>query len=280
MRHLLWVMGTDQNCRMWKKSILHLCAAHQAIAIFVKVEISIVSWCFRAPWGFKAIFGAWAPFQSDAVTDQGPSVHLRFCFWGFAWRTMTRWTHNSFQTMATHTALKLELAALLFDIWKFGLSRAFIIEDKFSCDGKENCPLETLPGNCTLCSWDMFLTHCTTTFQLCIMQLLLALMSYKVHILILFLETGCSGMQSFGLLWGVRWSRGALCTLVLCWIPGSKPKQGSGLQLWISKVKERVASGVKFGFWLGIMSPKCLWVWYPAWYKDLGDKSSYLKSTN
>lgn len=178
------------------------------------------------------------------MTDQGPSVHLvRFCFWGFAQGAMTRWPHKSFQTMANHAAFKqritLELAAPLFDIWKFGLSRAFITKDKFSCDGKESCPLETLPGNCTLCGWDIFLTHCTTTFQLCIMQLLLALMSYKAHILILFLETGCPGMHSFGLIEGVRWSRGALCTLVLCWISGSKPRQGSGLQLWISKVKKK-----------------------------------------
>lgn len=133
MRQLLWVMGTDQSCRIWKKSILHLCAAHQAIAIFVKVKISIVSQCFRAPWGFEAILDAWAPFQLDAMTDQGPSLHLlRFCFWGFAQRAMTRWTHTSFQPMATHAAfnqrIMLELAAPLFDIWKFGLSRAFIKE--------------------------------------------------------------------------------------------------------------------------------------------------------
>lgn len=153
----------------------------------------------------------------------------------------------------------LELTAWLSDIWKFGLSRAFIIEDKFSCDGKESCSLETLPGNCTSCSWAMFLAYCTTTFQLCIMQLLLALMSYKAHILILFLETGYPGMHSFGLVWVVTWSRGALCTLVLSWIPGSKPRQGSCLQLWISKVKKKkkAASGIKFGFRLGIMSNAC-----------------------
>lgn len=192
---------------------------------------------------------------SVRCSDQGTSVHLmRFCFWGFAQRVMTRWAHKSFQTMANHAAFKqrntLEISlvgAPLFDIWKFGLSRAFIIKDKFSCDGKESCPLETLPGNCILCSWDMFLTHCTTTFQLCIMQLLLALMSYKAHILILFLETGCPGMHSFGLVWGVRWSRGALCTLDLCWISGSKARQGSGLQLWISKVKKKKKKSCLWG---------------------------------
>lgn len=151
----------------------------------------------------------------------------------------------------------LELAAQPFDVWKSGLSRAFI-KDKFSWEGKESCPLEALPGNFTWCSWDMFLAHCTTAFQLRVMQLLLALMSYKAHIPILFLETVCPGLHSFGLVWGVRWSRVALCTLVLCWIPGSKPRQGSGLQLWISKVKTKAASGVRFGFWLGIVSPKCL----------------------
>lgn len=169
---------------------------------------------------------------------------LLYISWGFASEVLHREQWQGELTPPSRTwplqhlkqRIMLELAAPLFDIWKFGLSRAFIIKDKFSCDGKESCPLETLPGNCTLCSWDMFLTHCTTTFQLCIMQLLLALMSYKAHILILFLETGCPGMHSFGLVWGVRWSRGALGTLVLCWMPGSKPKQGSGLELWISRV--------------------------------------------
>lgn len=37
-----------------------------------------------------------------------------------------------------------------------------------------------------------------------------------------------------------------------------KPEKGSGLQLWFSKIKNKAASGVKFGFWLGIISPKCL----------------------
>lgn len=164
---------------------------------------------------------------------------LRFCSWGFVQRAVTRWAHTSFQASGTHAAFKqrirLELAAQLSDSWKFGPSRAFIIKDKFSCDGEESCPLETWPGNCTLCTWDMFLAHCTTAFQLCVMQLLLALMSYKAHILILFLETGCPEMRSFGLVWGVRWSSGALCTQVLSWIPGSKSRQGSGLQLWLFK---------------------------------------------
>lgn len=55
-------------------------------------------------------------------------------------------------------------------------------------DGTE---LKTLTGSHTSRSWYMFLAYCTTTFQLCIMQLLLALMTYKANTLILFLETAC-----------------------------------------------------------------------------------------
>lgn len=89
-----------------------------------------------------------------------------------------------------------------------GPFRAFTIKDKFNSNGKESYSFKNLTGTRTSYSWDMFLAYCTTTFQLCIMQLLLALMSCKANILILFLETACPGMRSFGLVRGVRWSRG------------------------------------------------------------------------
>lgn len=107
--------------------------------------------------------------------------------------------------------------------------------------------LKTLAGNRTSYSWDTFLTYCTTTFQVCVMQLLLALMSYKANILIRFLETVCLGMHSFELVRGVRWNRGDLCTLMLYGIPRSKPRHGSGLQPWISKVKKKKKAASVWG---------------------------------
>lgn len=101
--------------------------------------------------------------------------------------------------------------------------------------------LKTLTGNHTSYS---YLAYSTTTFQLCVMQLLLALMNYKANVLILFLETVCLGMHSFELVRGVGWSRGDLHTLMLYGISGSKSRCGSGLQPWNSKVKKKKKSSL------------------------------------
>lgn len=119
--------------------------------------------------------------------------------------------------------------------------RAFAITEKFGCNNKECCSFSNFGWQSYLMQLGCILSLLFNHIQLCVMQLLLALMSCKATLLILFLETVCLGKHAFGLVRGVAGSGGDQHTLALDEVPWYGPSRGSALPLWISKIRKKIS---------------------------------------